>query len=711
MMVGDQGGYAELRGGFLECHRVKENVLLHIITGLLGAGGAFGLAHACTNRSLGAIALLATLYTVSLLHSTAIPLALVLVVTVCLVLVMALVRWTDLGVAGSLAAVVIGYLGQDAAHYFSGEHTFQSTYSSDISTLSVESALAWIADFSRHTFFLLPLTADAAVETLTTPDNFAWPFLEVNNGVDVLATPPPAWLLAFRQNAWVLATLALWVAGCYALDSDSGPFPWMFVKRRVLRVNLKAEGLRKDLAAIRKWATGHKPSRNTTTHWWFADLAGGDGGESGAFTRVAECSEIDTMFREKFSKHTYAIEAITGMNEVYVSGPAKSGSSDAVFTTRHIDGPWALIPFCSTYRCILGLDSSAVYTTVFPNVAGLTTTCRTGDIVCFDYNREIHYIEGYAKAKEEQAKLAPADGGDGYRIVLKLHYCVYPRIFWSLGKLAAAMSTWYNSLFRSLFLFTLAPSSVWSRLMAFFVVQVTVLYRAIIETGLQNLLYVVALFAVGRLIHPVAFLVGTSFVHYPRYITTYYHRSSDVNFGTFKSDALFFKVVALSHIGCRYAMALFYTFTSTSAAAAAEETIMGTANTFGDGINNDSTTGGTILVALSLAMITFGTAVSTLAAKALGVNGTYFGPELGMCEMKWVTGFPYNCHVPHPMIVGQLVAFLGVHLLPEFRAAWPWLMPAHCAFYVVVMMQEHFDVHAKAGKSGRVAGYNGGVEG
>lgn len=97
MMVGDQGGYAELRGGFLDCHRVKENVLLHIITGLLGAGGAFGLAYACTNRSLGAIALLATLYTVSLLHSTAIPLALVLVVTVCLVLVMALVRWTDLG--------------------------------------------------------------------------------------------------------------------------------------------------------------------------------------------------------------------------------------------------------------------------------------------------------------------------------------------------------------------------------------------------------------------------------------------------------------------------------------------------------------------------------------------------------------------------------------------------------------------------------------
>lgn len=130
--------------------------------------------------------------------------------------------------------------------------------------------------------------------------------------------------------------------------------------------------------------------------------------------------KIKVMFREKFSKDTYSIDSISGMNEVYVSGPAKSGSSDTVFTTRHIDGPWALVPFCSTYRCILGLDSSAVYTTVFPNVTGRTTTCRTGDIVCFDYNREIHYIEGYARAKEEQAKLAPADGGDGYRIVLKV---------------------------------------------------------------------------------------------------------------------------------------------------------------------------------------------------------------------------------------------------------------------------------------------------
>lgn len=126
------------------------------------------------------------------------------------------------------------------------------------------------------------------------------------------------------------------------------------------------------------------------------------------------------MFREKFPQDTYGVETIPGMNEVYVSGPPKGGSSDAVFTTRHTDGPWALLPFCSAYRCILGLDSSAVYTTVFPNVPGRTTTCREGDLVCFDYHREIHYIEEYAEAKREQASLDPARGGDGFRIVLKV---------------------------------------------------------------------------------------------------------------------------------------------------------------------------------------------------------------------------------------------------------------------------------------------------
>jgi len=192
------------------------------------------------------------------------------------------------------------------------------------------------------------------------------------------------------------------------------------------------------------------------------------------------------------------------------------------------------------------------------------------------------------------------------------------------------------------------------------------MYRMIIETGPQNILYVAALFAAGRLVHPVVFLAGTSFVHYPRYVTTYYHRGSDLDFGRFKSDALFFKTVALSHIGCRYVSAMLATSPPPAAAVAA----------------------------LSFFMVATGSAVSFLAARALGVDRTYFGAELGVCEMKQYRAPPHD-HRPARDV-------LGVYLLPEFRAAWPWLMPTHWAFYIVVMMQEHFDVHAR-----RVAGSGG----
>lgn len=94
-----------------------------------------------------------------------------------------------------------------------------------MSILSVGSALAWIADFCSHTFFLLPLTACAAVPILTTPDNFVESFFESRKRADLLPTPPLACPLGLRENSWVLAAQALCVVGWYALDGNSGPSP------------------------------------------------------------------------------------------------------------------------------------------------------------------------------------------------------------------------------------------------------------------------------------------------------------------------------------------------------------------------------------------------------------------------------------------------------------------------------------------------------
>ncbi|CAN0204587.1 unnamed protein product, partial [Ectocarpus sp. 8 AP-2014] len=243
-----------------------------------------------------------------------------------------------------------------------------------------------------------------------------------------------------------------------------------------------------------------------------------------------------------------------------------------------------------------------------------------------------------------------------------LHYVVYPRVLGPLGKLSAVLAIQFQLMIRWLFVFTSSPSSTSDRILAFFAVKVRTS-----EIGCHNLLYAAALFVAGRLVHPNVFLLGTSFVHYPRYITTFYHRSSDVDPGAFKSAFLFFQAAALSHVGYRYVSALLVASDPVGFGATTE-------------------------VIVSPSLVLAGVSLSILVTKALGTNGAFLGRELGVCEMNRTAVFPYNC-VPHPMIMCQLMALVGVHLLPEFRAAWPWLAPVHCAFCLVVMVQELFDVH------------------
>ena len=88
----------------------------------------------------------------------------------------------------------------------------------------------------------------------------------------------------------------------------------------------------------------------------------------------------------------------------------------------------------------------------------------------------------------------------------------------------------------------------------------------------------------------------------------------------------------------------------------------------------------------------------------LGVDGTYFGIELGFVQASkhYVQRFPYGV-IPHPMILSQCVALLGLFRHAAFRAAWPYLVPAHICFYMTHMVQEHFDIHkARTPKQSRV---------
>ena len=196
----------------------------------------------------------------------------------------------------------------------------------------------------------------------------------------------------------------------------------------------------------------------------------------------------------------------------------------------------------------------------------------------------------------------------------------------------------------------------------------TVLYNSIDKyCGTVNLLYQfsagVAAYALNSY---VFFLVATQYIHYCRYISTYYYRKG-VNWAVFKRDVLFFKSCALIQLAALIIRPYIDQYHAGHLS-------------FQD-VNW-----------LGFAMICAGYFVSLAATAALGVDGTYFGIELGFvkADYNFVKTFPYNV-LPHPMILSQVFALLGMSTFEGVGKAYPWLVPIHCTFYAVHMTQEHWD--------------------
>ena len=313
---------------------------------------------------------------------------------------------------------------------------------------------------------------------------------------------------------------------------------------------------------------------------------------------------------------------------------------------EHCDGPWSVYPWCFVYRCMVAVNENVQVETVFP-MEGSGSCLSDGDVVGFDYHREIHIIRDLPTKNTDR------------RVTMKLHYVVYPRCFGFLGRFLAKLASFYNWAARNLFLSTIAPANTFWKFMAFMVLFVT---RSVFElekrAGLSSVVAVLAAYYIGNnFIHEHFFLAFTSYTHYCMYIATYQIREG-INFGTFKRNVVFFKSIALFHLGYNYFIKYFQ------------------------------------YDLISLAMILGGYSLSFSAAYALGVDQTYFGVELGECEPNFVDGFPYNLGIPHPMIIGSIVGLLGFHKNELFREHLPYLVPAHCLFYLVHMVQEHvFDIY------------------
>lgn len=353
----------------------------------------------------------------------------------------------------------------------------------------------WLQMFMEHTYYLLPLCVHVALPILKVPDELK----------RILDSPLPCNLQQLNTFGWLLVPLVACALGSFCLDSKNRFcfFPGAPYFHRVLRCNLVTddeESREKDLKLIREWVMSTNPPETKSSHWWFKTLV--DDTRS-AFDRCAKAPQVFAMFRELFSKRNYCVDVIEGMNEIYVTGPTRldeTSNSDQVFYTRHVDGPWGMIPFVSVYRCIVGMDKNLMVifffsifnallsygkqiTTHFP-LANLSVNACEGDVLAFDFNREVvlyfllfafldipnfqvHFI-----TKDESKK----EDSDTFRVTLKLHYCVYPRILAPVGWLMHFLNVRYNMLFRALFLKTINPTSLYEHFLAWNVTTNTTLY-------------------------------------------------------------------------------------------------------------------------------------------------------------------------------------------------------------------------------------------
>jgi hypothetical protein len=91
--------------------------------------------------------------------------------------------------------------------------------------------------------------------------------------------------------------------------------------------------------------------------------------------------------------------------------------------------------------------------------------------------------------------------------------------------------------------------------------------------------------------------------------------------------------------------------------------------------------------ALSLGLMAAGFALNAAAARVLGRERTYYGHELAGLPHARLSAFPYTV-VPHPMLLGNMLAFGAPLLDAPFRQDWWPLSAAHVAANLGLLAME-----------------------
>ena len=90
---------------------------------------------------------------------------------------------------------------------------------------------------------------------------------------------------------------------------------------------------------------------------------------------------------------------------------------------------------------------------------------------------------------------------------------------------------------------------------------------------------------------------------------------------------------------------------------------------------------------LSVTVMTLGFALNTYAAAIMGSDRCYYGYEIGGLPGHRIISFPYSI-TAHPMLIGNIVAFGGVLLNPDFRERWWPLAMMHVGMNVGLLIME-----------------------
>jgi Phospholipid methyltransferase len=396
---------------------------------------------------------------------------------------------------------------------------------------------------------------------------------------------------------------------------------------------------RKAVEELREWINTNVVFSNETTHVWPHK----QDGTSGPVKSLEDDSAILAAFRTIFAAKHFDIKSVQEMNEIYVTavGAKKEINSDAVFYTKHNDGPYWMLPGASLYRVLVGVTPNRMVRTRFNlQHESQDKVVDIYDVLGFDYNRELHWIDHVPGATNTER-----------RSLVKLHFIVYPKGWHRYGQLCATLNTNYNTWARNNFLQTLRVETMYDFVLAWWIWLTTIVNATLEEkVGWYNLAYVSCAYALG----PLPFLILTSFRHYCIYICTFAYRQPMVAHGEFMRDVLLFKTLAISHLSRRLLPMV--------------------------ELPKD---------APGLLLVLAGFATTMLATARLGMVRTYFGSELGFVKPQWIEGFPYGV-IPHPMIVGQVFAYASILIWWRDRITTEnaVLVAGHIGFYTTHMIQE-----------------------